>query len=77
MIVTGSNALGPAAWFTSSYSNDQGADCVEGARLTGRAMAVRDSKDRQGPAFVFPEGAWTGFLTAVKAGAFDGAADAR
>ncbi|MET9210122.1 DUF397 domain-containing protein [Streptomyces bacillaris] len=42
-----------ASWFTSSYSNDQGGACVEGARLQGM-MAVRDSKDREGGAFVFP-----------------------
>ncbi|MFF5422340.1 DUF397 domain-containing protein, partial [Streptomyces misionensis] len=37
--------LAGAHWFKSSYSNNQGGNCVEGARLDGRVMAVRDSKD--------------------------------
>ncbi|MEU6059395.1 DUF397 domain-containing protein [Streptomyces sp. NPDC047097] len=46
-------ALHSADWFTSSYSNDQGGQCVQGARLSDGRMAVRDSKDPSGPAFVF------------------------
>ncbi|WP_062208234.1 DUF397 domain-containing protein [Streptomyces sp. NBRC 109706] len=53
-------------WFTSSYSNNQGGDCVQGARLSGGGMAVRDSKVPTGPAFAFDSSAWTGFLSAVK-----------
>lgn len=59
-------------WFTSSYSNNQGGDCVEGARLGGEAMAIRDTKDRSGPAFCFPAASWTGFLAAVKDGRLAG-----
>ena len=29
-------------------------------------MAVRDSKDPQGPALVFPAAAWTAFAAAVR-----------
>ncbi|SCE09258.1 DUF397 domain-containing protein [Streptomyces sp. DvalAA-19] len=58
-------ALTGAHWFTSSYSNDQGGQCVEGARLQGM-MAVRDSKDREGGAFVFPAATWGAFVDAVK-----------
>jgi hypothetical protein len=57
-------------WFTSTYSNDQGGNCVEGARLPGRAMAVRDSKDPQGPALVFPAEAWNAFTAAARDGEF-------
>ncbi len=57
-----------ADWFKSSYSNDQGAACVEGARLAVGGMAVRDSKDPDGPALVFPAEAWTAFTAAVRAG---------
>ncbi|RMI44301.1 DUF397 domain-containing protein [Streptomyces triticirhizae] len=53
-------------WFTSSYSNDQGGDCVEAARLDGHAMAIRDTKNRTGPAFTFTADAWNTFLTTVK-----------
>ncbi|MEV7867672.1 DUF397 domain-containing protein [Streptomyces sp. NPDC088124] len=52
-------------WFKSSYSNDNNGDCVEGARLPGGAMAVRDSKDPHGPAFVFTGPAWTAFVAAI------------
>ncbi|WP_129842147.1 DUF397 domain-containing protein [Streptomyces sp. RFCAC02] len=62
------NALRSAVWFTSSYSNDQGGACVEGARLAGDAMGVRDSKDTSGPAFIFARRAWEGFLTAMTTG---------
>lgn len=60
------------AWFKSSYSNDHGGECVEGARLKGGVMAVRDSKQPEGPAFAFGADTWTTFLTAVKSGGFDG-----
>ncbi|NEB42574.1 DUF397 domain-containing protein [Streptomyces sp. SID14515] len=58
--------LAGASWFTSSYSNDQGGACVEGARLHGAMMAVRDSKDREGGTFVFPAAPWAAFVDAVK-----------
>ncbi|MGC4928106.1 DUF397 domain-containing protein [Streptomyces sp. DT117] len=60
--------LAGASWFTSSYSNDQGGACVEGARLHGSVMAVRDSKDREGSVFVFPATTWDTFVDAVKKG---------
>ncbi|MEU4964911.1 DUF397 domain-containing protein [Streptomyces smyrnaeus] len=71
---TKSMAVSPrdAAWFKSSYSNDQGGACVEGARLAGGVMAVRDSKQPQGPAFVFGADAWSAFVESVKGGALDG-----
>ncbi|MFC4030270.1 DUF397 domain-containing protein [Streptomyces polygonati] len=62
------DTLTGAAWFKSSYSNAQGGECVEGARLDGGAMAVRDSKDPQGPALVFPAAAWSAFAAAVRDG---------
>ncbi|MBQ1122283.1 DUF397 domain-containing protein [Streptomyces sp. B15] len=61
-----------ADWFKSSYSNAQGGECVEGARLGGGVMAVRDSKQPQGPAFVFGADAWSAFVESVKGGALDG-----
>ncbi|MFC8661886.1 DUF397 domain-containing protein [Streptomyces sp. NPDC057199] len=59
-----------AAWFKSSYSDNQGGACVEGARLAGGAMAVRDSKVPAGPAFLFRGDAWMTFADAVKTGEF-------
>jgi hypothetical protein len=36
-----------------------------------RIVAVRDSKDRQGPMLIFGPAEWRAFATAVKAGEFD------
>ncbi|WP_329130991.1 DUF397 domain-containing protein [Streptomyces sp. NBC_01476] len=66
-MTTKADILRSAAWFKSSYSNAQG-ECVEGARLAGGAMAVRDAKDPQGPALVFSGAAWSAFTAAVRDG---------
>lgn len=54
------------AWRKSSYSNGQGAECVEVADGFDRIVPVRDSKDPQGPALVFSAGGWSSFVSAVK-----------
>ncbi|GAA3492513.1 MULTISPECIES: DUF397 domain-containing protein [Streptomyces] len=51
-------------WFKSSYSNSQGGDCVEGSCLPG-AIAIRDSKTPDGPAFVVHAAAWTAFIAGL------------
>ncbi len=56
-----------AAWKKSSYSGAHG-DCVEVRTPGPHAVAVRDSKDPQGPALTFTPQAWAAFLT--DAGAF-------
>ncbi|MFJ9457824.1 DUF397 domain-containing protein [Kitasatospora sp. NPDC101447] len=61
--------LSDAAWFKSSYSQ-QGGDCLEVAQGSGDLMPVRDSKDPQGPALVFPAEAWVSFVVAVRGGEF-------
>ncbi|MGW4454799.1 DUF397 domain-containing protein [Streptomyces albidoflavus] len=58
--------LSDARWFTSSYSNGQGGECVEGAVLDGGLMAIRDTKDRQRGAFVFEASAWGAFIDTIK-----------
>jgi len=67
-MTTKAEALSAADWFKSSYSNDQGGNCVEGARLADGSRAVRDSKAPHGPALLFPAAAWTAFTTAVRTG---------
>ena len=54
-------------WRVSSRSNSGGGNCVEvGALVNGSGrVAVRDSKDRTGPALVFPRTAWTAFLATL------------
>ncbi|MET8847487.1 DUF397 domain-containing protein [Amycolatopsis sp. NPDC004625] len=53
-----------ALWRKSSYSGQEGNECVEVAIL-GEGAAVRDSKDPGGGHFVVPDAAWTAFLTEV------------
>ncbi|MER7765782.1 DUF397 domain-containing protein [Kitasatospora sp. NPDC096140] len=56
-------------WRKSSYSGDNGGECIEVAPgfLPG-AIPVRDSKDPDGPVLVFPTAAWEAFITAVRTG---------
>ncbi|MGW1177536.1 DUF397 domain-containing protein [Kitasatospora sp. NPDC002543] len=58
-----------ASWSKSSYSNGQGG-CVEVAGGYSGMMPVRDSKDPQGPALVFPAESWKSFVTAVRSDEF-------
>ncbi|MBZ2408800.1 DUF397 domain-containing protein [Streptomyces albidoflavus] len=60
--------LSGVRWFTSSYSNDQGGQCVEGALLDGAHMAIRDTKGRARGTFVFPAPVWDAFVGAIKGG---------
>ncbi|MGW1835719.1 DUF397 domain-containing protein [Streptomyces sp. NPDC002067] len=56
-----------ASWRKSTYSNGDGADCVEIADNLPGIVPVRDSKVAPGgPALVVPAGAWHRFVTAVK-----------
>ncbi|GAB7185955.1 DUF397 domain-containing protein [Kitasatospora sp. Ki12] len=58
------------AWFKSSYSSN-GGECVEvSANAMPGAVPVRDSKDPEGPALVFPLDAWSSFVAAVRSGEF-------
>jgi hypothetical protein len=57
-----------AAWRKSSYSNQEGGDCVEVADGFPGVVPVRDSKDPHGPALVFPAASWVAFIGALKAG---------
>lgn len=56
-------------WFKSSHSQGDAA-CVEVAFLDGGSVAVRDSKNRTGPALVFTSAEWTAFLAGARAGEF-------
>lgn len=59
-----------ARWRTSSRS--QTSNCVEFAPLdAGIAVALRDSKDRNGPVLVFDRARWADFVSGAKAGVFD------
>jgi Domain of unknown function (DUF397) len=62
--------LDRAVWFKSARSSGNCDNCVEVA-FVDRAVAVRDSKDRSGPALVYGAPEWTAFLAGVRAGEFD------
>ena len=53
------------AWRTSSHSGANG-DCVEVARPVPGLIAVRDSKDPDGPRLAFTAGQWRTFAAAFK-----------
>jgi hypothetical protein len=59
--------LSSAAWRKSSYSGANGS-CVEVAPLADDQIAVRDSKDRGGPALVFTAAQWRTFAQGIKEG---------
>ncbi|GLY21097.1 DUF397 domain-containing protein [Micromonospora sp. NBRC 101691] len=58
-------ALATARWRKSSHSGDEGA-CVEMA-VVPRTVAIRDSKDPDGPVLLFSRSAWTAFADAPPA----------
>jgi hypothetical protein len=52
-------------WRKATYSSGNGGNCVEVA-AAGRSIAVRDSKDPDGPRLVFGAPAWESFAAEVK-----------
>ncbi|MFI5497328.1 DUF397 domain-containing protein [Actinoplanes sp. NPDC051859] len=55
-----------ARWHKSTRSGSNGGDCVEVADNLPRIVAVRDSKNPDGPALVFPRAAWRTFVDSLK-----------
>jgi hypothetical protein len=54
-----------AVWRKSSYSGSNGGACVE-VGTAGLAVAVRDSKDPDGPLLSFGADTWSAFAEQVK-----------
>jgi hypothetical protein len=61
--------LSRARWRTSSYTNG-GEACVEIA-AADEVIAVRDSKNLDGPELRFNRAAWTAFQLKATSGGFD------
>ncbi|MEU6168836.1 DUF397 domain-containing protein [Streptomyces tanashiensis] len=59
--------LSTLTWRKSSYSNQDGGECLEVADHHP-LVPVRDSKNPTGPALVFEAGAWSSFVAGVKGG---------
>jgi len=53
-------------WRKASYSGSNGGGCVEVAHAFDSAIAVRDSKDPDGPRLAFTADDWRAFLGQVK-----------
>ncbi|MFF3910521.1 DUF397 domain-containing protein [Streptomyces sp. NPDC001848] len=60
-----------AVWVKSTHSNATGGNCVEVTALPGGGVAVRNSRDPQGPALVYSRAEMTAFLAGAKDGEFD------
>ncbi|MBG0821147.1 DUF397 domain-containing protein [Planomonospora sp. ID91781] len=63
--------LSAAVWRKSSRSSGNGGQCVEVADNLPGVVAVRDSKDPDGPKLLFTPAEWKAFVGGVKAGEFD------
>jgi hypothetical protein len=55
-------------WRKSSHSASNGGNCVEVAAALPAAVAVRDSKDPDGPKLIFIPEAWAAFTATIRTG---------
>lgn len=62
--------LGAEGW-AKPWSGTNGEACVETKRLPGGNVAVRQSRNPDGPAVIFNSAEMTAFVTGVKAGDAD------
>ncbi len=61
------DSLDGAVWHKSSYSGTQG-NCVEVARNLPGVVAVRDSKNPDGPKLIVSSAEWRAFVCGLKIG---------
>ncbi len=71
-IYTGMNASGLAGvtWTKSTHSGPTGGNCVEVAFLSGGAVAMRNSRQPDGPALIFTPAEWAAFIGGARDGEF-------
>jgi hypothetical protein len=62
------HTLDNVIWRKSSYSGSNGGACVDVADNLPGIVAVRDSKDPDGPALTFAPSDWRAFTACVKRG---------
>ena len=62
------NTVAGAIWHKSSYSGSNGGGCIDVADNLPAIVAVRDSKDLQGPNLTFSRDEWRAFTTSIKRG---------
>jgi hypothetical protein len=58
-------------WRKSSYSGNGGGNCVEVASNLPDIVAVRDSKNPDGPMLAWTREDWSEFVQGIKRGEFD------
>ena len=63
--------LTAATWHKSSYSNQDGGQCLEVADGFAPVVPVRDSKNPHGPVLAFAADDWSSFVSALNDGALD------
>jgi hypothetical protein len=62
--------LRSARWRKSRHSNPSG-DCLEAAKLPTGNVAIRNSRDPDGPALIFTPSEWDAFVRGARDGDFD------
>ncbi|GAA2637590.1 DUF397 domain-containing protein [Streptomyces axinellae] len=67
-----STSLPCQAWRKSTYSSNNGGNCLEVADDFVGAVPVRDSKVSEGAVLLVPAGAWSAFIATVRDGGFVG-----
>ncbi|MEW2168408.1 DUF397 domain-containing protein [Streptomyces sp. NPDC007027] len=60
--------LNAATWRKSSYSNQDGGQCLEVADGFAPVVPVRDSKNPHGPVLAVAADGWSSFVSALRNG---------
>jgi len=63
--------LSRAEWRKSVRSSSEGQNCVEVATNLPSVVAVRDSKNPDGPKLIFMPAEWRTFALGMKVGSYD------
>ncbi|MFJ2739542.1 DUF397 domain-containing protein [Streptomyces sp. NPDC087440] len=58
----------PVTWRKSSHSGANGGECLEIGEGVAPLVPIRDSKNPDGPALIFPAAAFANFISAVQQG---------
>jgi len=64
--VDAEESLSRAVWCKSTFSNGNGGNCVEVARNLPAIVAVRDSKDPDGPVLIVRRDEWASFIASLR-----------
>lgn len=64
------SGLPDATWLKSSRSGPTGGNCVEVAFLPAGDVAMRNSRQPDGPALIFTQAEWDAFIGGARDGEF-------